>query len=82
MDAHAARDQPSSPQALDEEFKRRARRASGEAAEGLLARGRTVSYRAMDTPAGHVIQRHPDGRLETVRIDLGAATSQTVQRSA
>jgi len=60
------------PQSLDEDFKRRARVISRDAANGLLARGRTVSYREKDTPAGHVIRRYPDGRIETVRIDLGS----------
>ena len=82
MDVHAAKDQPSSPQALDENFKRRSRHASGEAAEGLLARGRTVSYREKDTPAGHVIHRHPDGRIEIVLIDLGVSGSHPARRSA
>ncbi|WP_375403015.1 hypothetical protein [uncultured Sphingomonas sp.] len=63
------------PQALDENFKRRARLTSRDAADSLLARGRTVSYREQDTPAGHVVRRHPDGRIETVKIDLGSATS-------
>lgn len=63
-------DGSTTPQALDENFKRRARRDSGDAANRLLARGRTVSYREMDTPAGHVICKHPDGRVEIVRIDL------------
>ncbi|HEX8486117.1 hypothetical protein [Sphingomonas sp.] len=67
-------DRPS-PQALDEDFKRRARLASRDAADGLLARGRAVSYRENDTPAGHVIRRYPDGRTETVKIDLSTATA-------
>ncbi len=60
-----------SPQALDEGFKRRARQPSGEAAKRILARGRAVFYREGDTPPGHVVRRHPDGRTEIVRIDLG-----------
>lgn len=58
------------PQALDEEFKRRARTPSAAAAMAMLARGQSISYREPDTPAGHVIRRHPDGRTEVVRIDL------------
>lgn len=65
----------STPQAIDETFKRRARLTSRAAADGLLARGRTVSYREKDTPAGHVIRRHPDGRIELVKIDLGLAAA-------
>ena len=63
-------DHGSTPQALDEEFKRRARQDSGEAARRLLARGRTVSYLDKDTPAGHVKRKHPDGRIEIVKVDL------------
>lgn len=74
MNAHDAIDRPT-PQALDENFKRRARLTSRDAADGLLARGRAVSYRENDTPAGHVIRRYPDGRVETVKIDLGSATA-------
>jgi len=59
------------PQALDEEFKRRARKPSGAAAFAMLARGHAVTYRERDTPAGYVLRRHPDGRIETVKVDLG-----------
>lgn len=59
------------PQALDEELKRRSRADNGDAARRLLARGRTVSYLDRDTPAGHVIRKHPDGRLELVKVELG-----------
>ena len=66
----------SSPRTIDENFKRRAPPTSRAAADGLLACGRTVSYREKDTRPGHVIRRHPDGRIELVKIDLGlAATS-------
>ncbi len=82
MNARDAIQRPSTPQALDEDFKRRARRTSGDAANGLLARGRSVSYREKDTPAGHVIRRHPDGRIETVRIDLGQSKASVARRSA
>ena len=70
----------STPQSIDENFKRRARLTSRAAADGLLARGRAVSYREDNTPAGHVIRRYPDGRIELVKIDLGLAT--TSRRSA
>ncbi|WP_174293007.1 hypothetical protein [Sphingomonas bacterium] len=59
-----------SPQMIDAEFKRRARTVSRAAVDGLLARGRVVSYRESDTPAGNVLRRHPDGRVETVEIHL------------
>lgn len=67
---HGAIDRPT-PEALDENSKRRARLTSRGAADGLLARGRAVSYRENDTPAGHVTRRYPGGCLETVKIDLG-----------
>lgn len=67
------------PEALDEAFKRRARLTSRDAADGMLARGRMVSYREEGTPAGHVVRLYPDGRLETVKIDLDSAN--TARRS-
>ncbi|PXA84761.1 hypothetical protein DMC47_39025 [Nostoc sp. 3335mG] len=70
MNAHYGIDSASTPQALDEEFKRRARKPSAAAASAMLARGRTVAYRNSDTPNGYVIRKHPDGRTETVKIDL------------
>jgi len=65
-------DRPLKAQSLDEKFKRRSRRPCRNAADGRLSRGLSVSYREPDTPAGHVLRRHPDGRTETVRVDLGA----------
>lgn len=58
MNPHDAIDRPT-PQALDENFKRRARLNSRDAADGLLARGRAVSYREEDTPAGHINPQVP-----------------------
>lgn len=81
MTAPYASDRSTTPQALDDDFKRRARLVSRDAADSLLARGRTVSYREMDTPAGHVIRKHPDGRTETVRVDLGLLNVRAAQRS-
>ena len=72
MNPHDSIGGRSTPQALDENFKRRAKKTSGDAARTMLARGRAVSYREKDTPAGYVIRKHPDGRIETVKIDLGA----------
>ena len=68
---HEIHDTPT-PQSLDEEFKRRARKPSGAAAMATLARGRPITYRNNDTPPGHVIRKHPDGRTELVKVDLGA----------
>jgi hypothetical protein len=43
---------------------------NGKAAQALLDSGRSVSYREHDTPAGHVLLKHPDGRIELVKVDL------------
>lgn len=58
---------------LDDSLKREARKSSGRAANQLLSSGFAVSYREMDTPVGCVLRRYPDGRIETVRIELGRA---------
>lgn len=78
MKPQDALDRPT-PEALDQAFKRRARLTNRDAADGMLARGRPVSYREAGTPAGHVVRLHPDGRLETVKIDVHSAT--TARRS-
>lgn len=65
-----SRDTPS-PRSLDEEFIRRAKKPSKAAAMAMLARGHSIAYLERDTPAGHVIRRHPDGRIELVKINLG-----------
>lgn len=46
----------------------------GEAARAHLAAGRAIAYREDDTPAGHVILEHPDGRRELVRVDRDGDT--------
>lgn len=56
---------------LDESLKREARQSSRRAADRLLSSGFAVSYREKDTPPDCVLRRHPDGRIETVRIELG-----------
>ena len=55
---------------FDTAFDRALRAPSEEAARSMLARGRYVTYRERDTPAGHVIREHPDGTRDLVRIDL------------
>lgn len=47
---------------------------AGEAARAHLAAGRAIAYRDEDTPAGHVILRHPDGRRDLVRVDRDGDT--------
>jgi hypothetical protein len=68
MIAQSAIDRAATPQTLDEEFKRRARKPSSAAASAMLARGRIVAYRDSDTPDGYVIRKHPNGRTETVKV--------------
>jgi hypothetical protein len=82
MNAHDHSGKLTTPQALDDDFKRRARRTNGDAAARLLAGGRAVSYREKDTPAGHVLRKHPDGRIEIVKIDLGIGKTGAARRSA
>lgn len=48
----------------------------------LLSRGRVVSYREKDTPPGHVLRRHPDGRIETVKVDLSVGVAISARRGA
>ena len=51
------------------EIEHAARHDDGAAAAGHLAAGRPIYYGEADTPAGHVIKEHPDGRRELVRFD-------------
>ena len=60
------------PEALDQRFKQRAHNPNGDAALARLAQGNPVTYRERSTPAGHVLRKHPDGRIELVRVDLDA----------
>jgi hypothetical protein len=63
------------PDALNEEFARRARATSNEAALETLSRGYPITYREKDTPPGHVIRKHPDGRTELVKVELRRKSS-------
>jgi hypothetical protein len=64
MATHARND----PETLDEEFDREIRLDDDFAARDRLARGLWIAYREADTPPGHVIREHPDGRRELVRV--------------
>ena len=35
-----------------------------------LGKGRVIHVRLADTPPGHVVRKHPDGRTELVRVDM------------
>ncbi len=50
------------------------RHGDDSAAREHLAAGRPIVYCDDDTPAGHVIQRYPDGRRELVRFENGRET--------
>ena len=45
------------------------------AAREILASGIPIHIARDDTPAGHVIRVHPDGREELIKVDLDAATA-------
>lgn len=61
--------------ALDTRLKMRARMPSSANSSSLLARGRAVTYRDANTPAGCVLRKYPDGHIETLRIDLSVQES-------
>ena len=52
------------------EFEREIAKEDDSASRALLAAGRPIHIRRADTPVGHVIRKHPNGREELVRIDL------------
>lgn len=58
------------------EFEREIAKEDDSASRALLAAGRPIHIRRADTPAGHVIRKHPNGREELVRIDLRGNPSQ------
>ncbi len=41
----------------------------GAAVNKHLAAGRSIYFREPQTPAGHVLRKHPDGSLQLVRFD-------------
>lgn len=58
---------------LDAEFERMALEDDSSAADEILASGQPIHIARDDTPAGHVIRVHPDGREQLVRVDREAA---------
>lgn len=50
------------------------RHGDDSAARAHLAAGQPIVYRETDTPAGHVIQQHPNGRRELLRYVDGRET--------
>lgn len=58
------------PDAIEIDFDAFARKASSAAADQDLADGHWITFRTRDTPAGHVMRRYPDRRVEMVRVHL------------
>lgn len=57
------------------EFEREIAKEDDSASRALLAAGRPIHIRRANTPAGHVIRKHPNGQEELLRIDLQEARS-------
>lgn len=45
------------------------REDDGQAAKAHLSAGRPIYYGTADTPPGHAVKEHSDGRRELVRFD-------------
>lgn len=58
---------------LEAEFERLAFEDDDTSAREILASGRPIHIARDDTPAGYVIEIHPDGREELVRVDREVA---------
>ena len=58
---------------LEAEFDRAVREDDDTAAREILAAGHPIDTADDDTPVGHVVRIHPDGREELVRVDWEAA---------
>lgn len=65
---------------FERSFLRNIHEADGSAARGMLQAGRPVHIRRTDTPPGHVIRIHPDGREELVLVDADYAKRQLSTR--
>ena len=55
---------------LERRFEQRAKVPSDIEARRHLAAGRAIPFRERDTPPGHVLRMHPDGRVELVEVKL------------
>lgn len=58
---------------LARDFDRAAALDDDTAARDILASGMPIDIARDDTPDGHVIRIHPDGREELVKFDWAAA---------
>lgn len=57
----------------EREFERAAMIDDDTASREMLASGMPIHISRDDTPAGHVVRIHPDGREELIRFDWAAA---------
>lgn len=55
---------------LEKMFEEKAKHPSGLSAKRDLSLGHWISYREKDTPPGHVLRKHPGGRIELIKVDL------------
>ena len=60
------------PEAFDAELERELAKDDDSAAREIWASGAPVHIARDDTPRGHVVRVHPDGREELVRVDREA----------
>ena len=67
------------PQDIERAFEESAKNPSDLAARRDLAAGHWIAFREMDTPAGHVLHRYPDGGIEVVKADLASSISTRVR---
>lgn len=60
------------PEAFDAELERELAKDDDSAAREIWASGEPIHIARDETPPGHVICVHPDGREELVRVDRDA----------
>jgi len=61
------------PGSLEADFERMVMEDDDSASQAMLAAGLPIHIANDDTPAGHVVRVHPDGRKELIRFDWEAA---------
>lgn len=73
-------DPPTPEVSFERSFLRNIQEEDGSAAREMLQAGRPVHIRRADTPPGHVIRIHPNGREELVHVDSDYAKRQLSER--
>ena len=58
--------------AFEREFEEEIAKDDDSAARAMHAAGRPIHISREDTPPGHVVRIHPDGREELIRVDREA----------